>query len=125
MFIATARPFVLSQSALFGPTITRRTTGLPTVARSGPGIDLSEDATSYTLRLDTPGVAREHLTIGIEGQIVRIDTVADSPRRHAYAFELPGDIDASTSQARLENGVLAIRLAKHTPVRRPQSIEIN
>ena len=125
MFFATARPFILSQSALFAPTVARRTAGMSGIARRGAGIELSEDDDSYTLRLDTPGVSREHLTIGIEGQIVRIDTVADAPRRHALAIELPEEIDVATSQARLEHGVLTVRFTKQTPAARPRSIEIN
>ena len=125
MFFATARPFILSQSALFAPTVARRTAGVPGIARRGPGIELSEDDDSYTLRFDTPGVTREQLSIGIEGQTVRIETVADAPRRHALAIELPEDINVATSQARLEHGVLTVKFTKQTPAAGPRSIEIN
>ena len=51
-------------------------------------------------------MAREQLTIGIEGQVVRIETQADAARQYKAAYELPQDIDAAASAAKLENGVL-------------------
>jgi HSP20 family protein len=72
---------------------------------------VEQDATSYTLALDVPGIAREQLTIGIEGNVVRIDSKADAPRSYHAAYELPTDLDVASSQARLEHGVLTLKLA--------------
>lgn len=35
-----------------------------------------------------------------------------APRTYRLAYELPQDIDASTSEAKLENGVLTVKLAR-------------
>ena len=125
MFYATARPFFVRRAAfLQDPLAAACAVG---IARrpAARGTDLSEDDSSYTLRFDTPGVTREQLSIGIEGQVLRIESVADAPRRYAFALELPTDIDVAGSQARLEHGVLTLRLAKQPPASRAQSIQIN
>ena len=41
----------------------------------------TQDETAFTLSLDVPGVAKEQLSIGIEGAVVRIDSLADAPRK--------------------------------------------
>lgn len=92
------------QEALSQPAVSRRT---PLVA---------EDDKSWSLQLDLPGLAREQLTIGIEGALLRIDSVADAPRTVHLAYELPQEIDTATSSAKLENGVLSLQLGKLVPV---------
>jgi HSP20 family protein len=77
------------------------------------------------LTLDVPGLAKEHLTIGIEGAVVRIDSLADAPRSFKAAYELPQDIDATASQAKLELGVLTLKLGKKAPVSNVSSLSIN
>lgn len=86
----------------------------PPTARPSPLV--AEDEKSWSLQLDVPGLTREQLTIGIEGCMVRIDSVAEAPRTVHAAFELPLEIDASSSQAKLENGVLSLTLGKLVPV---------
>jgi HSP20 family molecular chaperone IbpA len=78
--------------------------------------DLEQDEKSYTLRFDVPGISREQLTIGIEGSVVRIQSKDDAPRKYRAAYELPTDLDVANSQAKLENGVLTLKLAKLAPV---------
>jgi len=73
---------------------------------------VTQDEQSWTLSLDLPGVAKEQLNIGIEGAVVRIDTAEGAPRAVRAAYELPQDIDAATSEAKLENGVLTLKLGK-------------
>ena len=71
---------------------------------------------AWTLSLDVPGVAREQLTIEVDGTVVRLATVADAPRQFKAAYELPADIDADATSAKLENGVLTLTLGKKKPV---------
>ncbi|MES2424379.1 MAG: Hsp20/alpha crystallin family protein [Pseudomonadota bacterium] len=91
----------------------------------GNTANFSQDDTTYTLSLDVPGVAKPQLTIGIEDNQVRIETVADAPRQYKAAYELPQDIDAAASQAKLENGVLTLTLVKKVPVSKVTHIAIN
>ncbi|PKO41956.1 MAG: heat-shock protein Hsp20 [Betaproteobacteria bacterium HGW-Betaproteobacteria-3] len=86
---------------------------------------VSQDDKAVTLTFDVPGVAKDQLTIGIEANIVRIETVADAPRRYKMAYELPQDIDVAASEAKLENGVLTLKLARQMPVDRAVRLNIN
>lgn len=88
-------------------------------------VEFTQNDTSYTLTLDLPGVSKAHLQIGIEGNQVRIETVADAPRAFKAAYELPQDIDAAASQAKLEDGVLTLTLGKKVPVSNVTSLTIN
>ena len=89
------------------------------------GYTVEQDETTHTLTIDVPGVAREHLSIGIEGAVVRIESLADAPRKVKCAFELPQDIDTSASSAKLENGVLTLKLAKLAPVSKVTPLTVN
>jgi len=71
---------------------------------------------AYSLQLDVPGLAKEQLEIGIEGDVVRIASKADAARTIKAAYRFPLEIDASTSTAKLENGVLTLTLEKKVPV---------
>ena len=88
-------------------------------------LNVEQDDKAWTLRLDVPGVAREDLAIGIEGAVVRIETRAEAPRQFKAAYELPQDIDTTASEAKLENGVLTLRLAKLEPVSKVVNLAIN
>ena len=103
-------------------------------ARS-PALDVSETDAAYTVSFDVPGVTREQLKVSVEGRKVSIETVdaakpieaaaeapkADAPRslyrerstaRYARSVSLPAEVDQSASQAKFENGVLTLTLAK-------------
>ena len=89
-----------------------------------PGVQVAQDDKVWTLTLDVPGVAREDLTIGIEGSVVRVETKADAKRQYKAAWELPQDIDVATSAAKLEHGVLTLTLAKLVPPSTVTQLEI-
>ena len=110
-----------------------------------PALDVLESDTAYTLAFDVPGVAREQLKVSVEGRRVRVETVdavveapaaqaADAqapvapasaaPRtlyserqapHYARTVALPAEVDDAASQARVENGVLTLVLAKRVP----------
>ena len=85
----------------------------------------SQDDTSYTLTFDMPGIAKDQLSIGIEGSIVRLNSKEGASRAYKAAYELPQDIDVASSEARLENGVLTLKLAKQVPVSRVTELAVN
>ncbi len=89
-----------------------------------PGFSVEQDDKAWTLSLDVPGVDRKDLSIAIEGRIVRIETQAQAKRPFKAAYELPQDLDAAASTARLENGVLTLTLAKQVPADSARRIEI-
>jgi HSP20 family protein len=88
------------------------------------GLKVEQDDKAWTVSLDLPGVSREDLTIAIEGSVVRIETKAQAKRQFKAAYELPQDIAADSSTAKLENGVLTLTLAKDVPASKVRQIEI-
>lgn len=88
------------------------------------GLKVDQNDTAWTITLDVPGVAREQLTLEVDGAVVRIATVADAPRQFKAAYELPEAIDVEATSAKLENGVLTLTLGKQKPVVTARTIEI-
>ena len=88
------------------------------------GVNVEQDDKAWTVTLDLPGVAREDLAINIEGAVARIETKAEAKRQFKAAYELPQDIDAEATTAKLENGVLTLSLAKKQPVSNVRQIEV-
>ncbi len=86
---------------------------------------VQEDEKSWTLTLDLPGVSREDLSISAEGAVVRIETREQAPRRYRAVYELPQDIDVDATGAKLEHGVLTLKLAKQAPASRAREIRLD
>ncbi len=84
----------------------------------------TQDETSFSLSFDVPGVAKDQLSIAIEGAVVRISSKEGASRNIRAAYELPQEIDATTSEAKLENGVLTLKLAKLVPVDKSTELTI-
>jgi len=89
------------------------------------GLKVEQDDAAWTVSLDVPGVAREQLSIDVDGTVVRVQTVADAPRKFQATYELPAEIDAEATTAKLENGVLTLTLGKKKPVVTSRQIAIN
>ena len=92
-------------------------------APASTGVKVEQDEQAWTVTLDVPGVSREQLTIDVDKTVVRVKTVAEAPRQYQAAYELPTEIDAEATSAKLENGVLTLSLAKKKPVVTSRSIE--
>ena len=88
---------------------------LQAAAAPAPGVKITQDDKATTLQLDVPGLAREQLQISIEGNVVKLQSVAGAPRQVQRAWELADEIDATASTAKLENGVLTLTLARMVP----------
>jgi HSP20 family protein len=108
-----------------------------------PAMDVSESDTAYTVVFDVPGATREQLKVSVEGKRVVLSTAAaedtvpaegkeapvaadakpaDRPlyrERSTVAYArtvvLPAEVDQTHSQAKFENGVLTLTLAKKVP----------
>jgi HSP20 family protein len=124
---------------LFDESFDRYFGGTATGTARTPALDVSESDTAYTVVFDVPGVKREQLKVSVEGRRVSIETVdaaaveategvdaakADAPRalyrersatRYARTVSLPAEVDQAASQAKFENGVLTLTLAKKVP----------
>lgn len=96
--------------------------GQTSVARSASVEDFE---TSYALQLDVPGLAKEQLDIGIEGDVVRVSSKQDAARKVKAAWRFPLEIDVASSSAKLENGVLTLTLGKKVPASTVASLSIS
>jgi HSP20 family protein len=86
---------------------------------------IESDEAFITIGMDVPGLAKDQLTIGIEGRIVRIASKDDAPRTVKASYKLGSDVDAASSEAKLEHGVLTIKFAKVAPESRQTLLTIN
>ena len=125
MFFATTAP-AISRRQLYSPAgrSLERFLDEAVVATRQKSAAIEQDETSFTLSFDVPGIAREQLSIGIEGSIVRIETKEGATRQYKSAYELPQDIDVSASVAKLENGVLTLKLVKVVPLNKVAELVI-
>jgi len=104
-----------------------------------PAIDVAESDAAYVVTLDVPGVTREDVKVSIDGRRVSIVAearAAEAPAAEAAeaakpadrvilreragasfarSFTLQSEIDQAASQAKLDNGVLTLTLAKRQP----------
>jgi HSP20 family protein len=88
------------------------------------GVKVEQNDEAWTVSLDVPGVTREQLSIDVDGTVVRVQTAKEAPRQYRAAYELPAEIDAEATGAKLENGVLTLTLAKKKPVVTSRQIEV-
>ena len=93
--------------------------------RTAPLATVEDGDKAYSLQLDVPGLAKEQLDIGIEGDVLRITSKPDAARSVKAAYRFPLEIDAAGSTAKLENGVLTLVLAKKIPVSTVTALAIN
>ncbi len=133
---SAAPHFSRAVDRLFDESFDRCFGGAAAGART-PALDVSETDTAYIVAFDVPGVTREQLKVSVEGRRVSLETVdaaraeaaegtADAtkptaPRtlyrergtaRYARTVSLPAEVDQTASQAKFENGVLTLTLAK-------------
>ena len=125
MFFATAaHPQIRRQAyANAGQSLERFMTEALSTSRS-QSTNFTQDESSFTLSFDVPGIAKDQLAIAIEGAVVRITSKSGASRSVRAAYELPQEIDATASEAKLENGVLTLKLAKLVPVDKSTELTI-
>ena len=93
-----------------------------------PRVDIVEDETGITLWADLPGVSKEALEVKIEGETLTIEgnVTLSTPEgleplyaevrapRFARQFTLSRELDPEGIEARLQDGVLQLRIPKRT-----------
>lgn len=115
MFIATSTPLRRALHTAGNPSVERFLNQALASARQ-QACEYTQDEHAFGLSLDMPGVTKDQLGISIEGTVVRIQSKEGATRRYRAAYELPQEIDTATSEAKLENGVLTLKLTKKVPV---------
>ncbi|HEY3180158.1 MAG TPA: Hsp20/alpha crystallin family protein [Casimicrobiaceae bacterium] len=95
-------------------------------------IEVAETDNAYNVQAEIPGVKKDEIHVAIEGNQVTIsaeikresdvkegERVLRSERYYGgvyRSFTLPTELDETTSEAKYENGVLALKLAKKPAV---------
>ncbi|MCW5632863.1 MAG: Hsp20/alpha crystallin family protein [Rubrivivax sp.] len=126
----------------FFPELFRRFPRMPALAE-GPAdirIDVKEDDKGYEVRAEVPGAKKEDIRVAVDGNVVSISTEMREEReektegkgegkgaagkrtlvRELYygsasrSFTLPHEVDAKGASAKLDNGVLVLRLPRAT-----------
>ena len=115
-FATTAQPQLRRQAYAHAGRTLERFMDDALRANTNKAFAYTQDETSFTLTLDMPGIAKDQLSIAIEGAVVRIASKEGASRRYSAAYELPQDVDTALSEAKLENGVLTLKLVKKVPV---------
>jgi HSP20 family protein len=72
---------------------------------------------------DIPGVAAADLDVKVEKDLLTIEAQRGERIRYERAFSLPDTIDGAKIEARLDAGVLTVRLPKAEAVR-PRKVEV-
>ena len=91
-------------------------------------IDVGEDDTTFTVKAEIPGVAKDDIEVSAEGNQVSIsaevkrETGKQNDEKDVYSeryygrvyrsFTLPCELDSSKADARYDNGVLTLKLPK-------------
>lgn len=103
-----------------------------------PSVDVHEDAESLVLRAELPGVKREDIDVSVDSNILtlkgerKLEKEEQGRRYHrierAYGtfvrqFQLPSNVDSSSIDANLADGVLTLRLGKKQELK-PRKIDV-
>lgn len=129
MFLVPVNRRSAELSRLFDDTFDRFFNGTPQGADIlSPALDVTESPNAWTVKLDLPGVAKDDVKIAIDGKQVSVDAQVRKEderkegdkvvyrertvSRYARSFTLPADVEQGESQAKLDNGVLTLTLAK-------------
>ena len=101
--------------------------GFPTDAATGIAADLWEDEDAYHLEVSVPGLKTENIDVSLDGRRLVLkgsspETKEDAGRTWHYrerlpakferVFALPGQVNADSIVANLDNGVLHLTLPK-------------
>lgn len=104
-----------------------RACATPAAVSRLPATDVRETELAYTVQIDLPGAAKEDVKVTIDGKRVSVEAAAREEIRaeaervlvrersavaYARSFALPVELDEGASQAKLDNGVLTLVLAK-------------
>lgn len=77
-----------------------------------PPADVAETERGLELWLDVPGVAKDHVSLEVEGTELRFEAVRDERLGYRRAFTLPRQVDPAGITAAMDNGVLHLVLPR-------------
>lgn len=91
-----------------------------------PPVDIVEDAEGITVRADLPGVSKDSLSIGVDGETLTVEATVELGEgiamqavyaeirvaQYKRSFVLSRDLDTTRIEAAIRNGVLTMRVPK-------------
>jgi HSP20 family protein len=107
--------------------------------RFAPAFDVRESESAYVFSADLPGLSEDDVEVSVTGSRLTIsgqrsdEARDDSERLHLYerrygafsrSFSLPEGVDTDQVEARLDNGVLEVSVAKRPEVK-PRRISLS
>ena len=105
--------------------------------RWAPLADVEEAEDAYTVEIELPGVRRDDIDVQLVNRVLTVSGEVKEKERAGilhrrtrrvgqfhYAVTLPGDVDGDDVSARLNDGVLSIRVPK-SPGAKPRRIAIS
>lgn len=103
-----------------------------------PPVDIYEDESGFTVMADLPGVAKDQLVVRVTGDNLLIEGAATVPTignmelvygevqtpQYRRSFMLSRELDPGKIEARLDNGVLRLRIPKAEEAK-PRRIDVS
>ena len=103
-----------------------------------PPVDIYEDESGFTVIADMPGVSKEQLNVRVTGDSLLIEGTASVPDigsmelvygevhtpQYRRSFTLSRELDPGKIEAKLENGVLRLRIPKGEAAK-PRRIDVS
>jgi len=101
-------------------------------------VDVVEGQDSFTVKLDLPGHDPKDIQITVENDVLTVRSERKAEKSedgrtyhlserctgvYARSFELPSSVDGAKTEARYENGVLAVTLPKREEAK-PKSVTV-
>jgi len=126
-----------ANSAVNGNGNGKHATANASNAGTRPLVDIFETQDGITLQADMPGVSKDGLSLRVEGTNLLIEgTIGVLPAQQMSAlhadvrastyrrsFALGAELESSSIEAKLQDGVLTVRIPKRAELR-PRKIEI-
>ena len=133
-------PFIRELEQLFDrahiPNPSQKSTSQSGAVKLRPRVELRENSQAYRVRVELPGVARQHIEVSASDRTLKIvgrrhrDRPEDRPLVSEWRYgifervlSLPEAIDRTEVSADLDNGILSIVLPKLS-AKRPQSVKV-
>ena len=89
---------------------------VPALPRLTAVVDIFENDDHYLVRADVPGVDKDHVEISFHEGKLSFEATLESERVYTRTLGFGDDVDPDAIEAKLEHGVLEVRLPKREKV---------
>lgn len=106
------------------PNLTVRDVFANEIYSASRPLHLDENDEGYVLTLELPGFKQSHLDVSLEEDVLTVLAKKDETHRYERSVTLPSDIDPDKIEAKLEDGILTVRIGKVEQAK-PRKISVN